>query len=290
MLPDGAGAVASDADDGEDDVAKPLPERLVGELTAHRTLALRNALAGSPETAFIAVLHALVLSVFHFASRESCLGISVDRATFPHQAPGLKDSNSAQAVAARHDAWKERLPKSDRDLWEALVDFDGPDQAALFAHCASYAVNAIWEAAPRYDNGRISAHGVQRRLEHSHVLARAVGLDMVAAGWRPTVDDYLGRVTKRRILDAVSEAKGTDTAGLIDHLKKGDMAREAARLLEDSGWLPEPLRTPAVEQPIETEAARVVEDAETLPAFLSRRDDAATPAGDGPDDYAIAAE
>ena len=65
---------------------------------------------------------------------------------------------------------------------------------------------------------------------------------MVAAGWRPTVDNYLGRVTKPRILEAVREAKGEPSAQLIDHLKKGEMAREAERLLEGTGWLPEPLR------------------------------------------------
>ena len=65
---------------------------------------------------------------------------------------------------------------------------------------------------------------------------------MVAAGWKPTVDNYLGRVTKPRILEAVREAKGEPSVQLIDHLKKGDMAREAERLLEGTGWLPEPLR------------------------------------------------
>ncbi len=31
--------------------------------------------------------------------------------------------------------------------------------------------------------------------------------DMAAAGWRPAVEKYLGRVTKHRILEAVREAK-----------------------------------------------------------------------------------
>jgi ParB family chromosome partitioning protein len=42
----------------------------------------------------------------------------------------------------------------------------------------------------------------------------------------------------------VREARGDDTARLIEHLKKGDMAKEAERLLQGTGWLPEPLRTP----------------------------------------------
>ncbi|MFX9699922.1 DNA-binding protein, partial [Acinetobacter baumannii] len=65
---------------------------------------------------------------------------------------------------------------------------------------------------------------------------------MVTVGWKPTVDNYLGRVTKPRILESVREAKGEQSVQLIDHLKQGDMAREAERLLEGTGWLPEPLR------------------------------------------------
>jgi ParB family chromosome partitioning protein len=49
-------------------------------------------------------------------------------------------------------------------------------------------------------------------------------------------------VPKARILEAVREAKGEGTAQLLDHLKKGEMATEAERLLKGCGWLPEVLR------------------------------------------------
>ncbi len=52
-----------------------------------------------------------------------------------------------------------------------------------------------------------------------------------------TVDNYLGRVTKPRILEAVREVKGESSAQLIDHLKKAEMAKEAEPLLDGSGWL-----------------------------------------------------
>jgi len=45
------------------------------------------------------------------------------------------------------------------------------------------------------------------------------------------------------------------------------MAREAERLLSDSDWLPEPLRTPVIDEPLPLAAG-----AEALPAFLDGDD------------------
>jgi len=67
---------------------------------------------------------------------------------------------------------------------------------------------------------------------------------MAAAGWRPTVEGYLGRVIKGRIVDAVTEVKGEAAAERIRHLKKAEMATAAEQLLAGTGWVPEPLRTP----------------------------------------------
>ncbi|MFC3098386.1 ParB/RepB/Spo0J family partition protein [Alteraurantiacibacter palmitatis] len=279
--------VAADSDDDDDEVIKPLPDRLVAELTASRTVALQDAFAQNPSVAFAAVLHAMVLTTFYQVRTESCLELSVSRVYFPFQASGLRESAAVKAMEERHAGWKARLPKSDKDAWDAIQQLDGADQAALFAHCAAYAVNAQWEPVPKHGGGRVSAHGVARRIEHANVLARAIGFDMAATGWRPTYENYLGRVTKPRILEAVAEGTEPQKAGLIDHLKKGDMAREAERLLADSGWLPEPLRMPDVEPVLPIADTSVDgEEGEALPAFLGEDGD-----GDTEDSaYAIAAE
>ncbi|WP_375304439.1 ParB/RepB/Spo0J family partition protein [Bradyrhizobium sp. A11] len=261
---------APDAEEDDEDATKPLPDRLITELTAHRTLALRDALAENPAIAFRAVLHNFVLTAFYrFASSGSCLEIGLRTPTFPAQAPGLRESASAKAVEARHESWKARLPKGENDLWDALTALDGVAQASLFAHCASFAVNAVYEPANSYNQGRVSAHGVRTRLDHADVLAHAVELDMVRAGWKPSADNYLGRVTKPRILEAVREAKGESSAQLIDHLKKADMAKEAERLLDGSGWLPEPLRL------VDPNAASGEQESEAgpLPEFLAEDED-----------------
>jgi ParB family chromosome partitioning protein len=275
---------APESEDEDDGGLRPLPDKLVTELTAHRTLALSNAVAQHPSVAFHAVLHAMALSVFYYASRESCVGLSLVRPQFMHQEQRLSECPSAVAIDARGEHWKSVLPKDEKELWAALIAMPADDQAALFAHCASKAVNAVWEPTGRYDNGRVSASTIASRIAHSNVLARAVGLDMVAAGWTPTVDRYLGRVPKPRILEAVTEALGEEKAGLIDHLKKGDMVTQAERLLEGAGWLPEPLRMPDDGgDEGDPEAADCGGDAGgDLPAFLANDDDEV--------DLAVAAE
>lgn len=81
-------------------------------------------------------------------------------------------------------------------------------------------------------------------------MARATGLDMVeTCGWRPTVENYLGRVTKPRILEAVREGAGERAASLIEHLKKGDMAKEARSPSGRYRLAAEPLRLFEPEQP-----------------------------------------
>jgi ParB family chromosome partitioning protein len=80
----GSGTPEPETEVEEDDVLKPLSERLVTELTVHRTLALRDALANDPGVAFAAVLR--------FASAHS---------TGCRRAPASKSRPRARASAPR---------------------------------------------------------------------------------------------------------------------------------------------------------------------------------------------
>ncbi len=261
----------AEAEEDEENVIRPLPDRLVTELTAHRTLALRDAVARNPHVAMTALLHKLVFDTFQHNSSPGCMEASVRHVFFPVQSADLKDSASAAAIAERQEAWRIDLPSDDNALWDTLAALDDASRSALLAQCVSYSVNALYEKVDRYGGG-LSQQGLERRIAQADRLARAVGLDMVDEGWRPTVDNYLARDTKPRILEAVREAKGEQTVQLIDHLKKGDMAKEAERLLADSGWLPEPLRLANLtDQPD-------ADDAPTLPDFLAVDDEEVTEA------------
>ena len=248
------GEGAEGAETGED-CLKPLSERLVMELTAHRTLALRDALAGDPDTAFLAALHALALQIFWRYPAQSCLELRAENRTPAVQGPGLNDSPPAQAIDDRHAQWEKKLPGEPERLWDFLRQSPPDERMALFAHCVSLTVYAVHESWNRAPGGR----------RHADQLASALALDMNAAGWKTTAENYLNRVPKPRILEAVMEAKGARMAELIEGMKKSDMAAEAERLLADAGWLPEPLRTPADEP----DGQATAEPAASLPEFLA---------------------
>ena len=273
-------------DEEEDDAIRPLPDRLLMELTAHRTLALQDAVAARPHVAMTALLYKLCVDAFHRTSGPDCLEAGVRHVQLSVQAPELKESASAKSVAARHDAWKADVPADEAALWDWLVVLDDASRLALLAHCISFGVNALFEKVDRHGGPGMTAHGLQRRLDQAERLARAVDLDMVEAGWRPTVDNYLGRVTKGRILEAVYEARGESSAQLIDHLKKSKMAKEAERLLEGTGWLPEPLRVAAVTSPSDSSDA----PPEPLPEFLSANEEASSDSDASEQPQPVAAE
>jgi len=260
------GVEEPEEDDGK---IRPLSERLIEDLTAARTLALRNALANEPMTAFVAVLHLLVLNTFYHYRTASCLEITVQN-TVSTKTQGLADTTWAKEIEQRKENWGHDLPREADAVWAYLIALDQDSRLALFAHCASMSLNATIQQWNR--RTKENQHAVQ--------LAQTIGFGMVGAGWTPTVDNYLGRVTKAHILQAVREAKGDQSAQLIDHLKKQDMAREAARLLDGSGWLPEVLRYPADEIAdetgiSETDETVIVDEDDTesvevaLPAFLT---------------------
>ncbi|MVA27376.1 chromosome partitioning protein ParB, partial [Agrobacterium vitis] len=283
----GGQPVAPEEDD-EEDVIKPLPERLVIELTAHRSLALRDAVGANPHVALTALLHKLVRDTFQRISTSGAsLQASVNQVSFREQDKDLAEAPYAKSATQRHEEWKTDIPADDDALWDWLAVLDETSRLALLAHCVAYGVNALYERPNPHSATGISQAALDRRMAEADRLARSTGLDMVDAGFRPTVENYLGRVTKPRILAAVREGAGERAAQLIVHLKKGDMAVEAERLLADTGWLPEPLRLADLdgEAAAEVTAAEADGAGEALPDFLAGDDEDDMDDADNDDDH-----
>lgn len=226
------GTPAPDAEDED----TGLPDRLVEDLTGHRTAALQVRLAAEPGVALRAVAHALVLRAFHGASHHThtCLRIEPALASMS----GLGDCRANREMAELHQVWSRRLPRAPAELWDWIMRRPDAEVLDLLAFCAGrtvYAVRQPWAADPK-------------RLAHADALAAAVALDM-ADWWQPTADRYLLRVTKAGIRQAVREGVGEREAEALATMKKPEMASAAERLLAGTGWLPAPLRTPGTAAP-----------------------------------------
>jgi ParB family chromosome partitioning protein len=243
-----AGAPVEDApaaEDAEDDPTAPLSERLVLELTAYRTVGLRDALAAEPTLALTALVHALALKTFYPPyDQPSCVDLKLVSAYLDGHAPGVSDSPAGRRIAERHEAWAARLPRESSEAWDVMAVLSAGELMDLLAHCVSLGVNAVRNPLDRRPGAWAQADR----------LATAAGLDMTRT-WAPTAERYLARVTKPRILEAVTEAKGEAAAEQIIGLKKVEMAAAAEQLLAGTGWLPPLLRTRPAEagaEPSET--------------------------------------
>ncbi|MBG6118440.1 ParB family chromosome partitioning protein [Sphingobium sp. JAI105] len=260
----------------DEEPGKPISDSLTRDLSAYRTLALRVALGERPDLALITLTHTLTAQLFYSYTEAGCLEVRPTVTQLGSHADGIEDTPLTAKANEACEAWAEQMPRDVADLWGFIVGLDDEQRLALLAHCTSRTVNALrlpWDRKPR-------------SLQTADRLATALALD-VAKDWTPTVDSYLGRVTKAHIVEAVTEGVSEDAARRIADMKKPDMAQAAEQLLAGTGWLPAILRTPEPEadQPATVEADDV--------GTVEQPSDAEAPdtrAEDGEASYAVAAE
>ena len=219
---------AANDDEGEDDEqpkAAAISDRLAQRLSAHRTAALQIGVACRPQVALAALVHGMVQTVLfdrrygHDLPLGVCLTVQ-DR--LEGMAPDLLESPAAVALREMQQAWAERLPQDDAELFPALLAMGQAELMALLAVCVASTVDVV---TPRATPNQPGAE-----------LAQAVGLDM-AAWWKPTAEGYFKHVSKAVILDAVG-AFAPESVTRLAKLKKADIASEAERLADGTGWMP----------------------------------------------------
>ncbi|NJC42025.1 ParB family chromosome partitioning protein [Brevundimonas alba] len=223
----------SEAEASEDEAPSALSDRLLIDLTAHKTMGLRDAVQADVNTALATVVHALALQVFYPGYGVwTPLQLRLTTTGLERLAPGVDDGPAGRRVSDRCEAWGARLPERPEDLWGVVAALPPSEQLDLMACCAGVGLYAVRDPHDRRPGA----------LTQAETLATAVGLDM-AGTWVATAASYFTRVSKARVLEAVTEAVNPEESGRIAGFKKADMAEAAERLVEGKGWLPVPLRT-----------------------------------------------
>jgi ParB family chromosome partitioning protein len=230
-LRQGFGSVEGEAESGnetEDDEqpkTAAMSDRLAQRLSAHRTAALQIEVARHPQTALAAVVHSMVQTVLqerHYGHGLP-LGVSLkvqDR--LEGMAPDWPESPAAVALRELQQVVGEALPEDSAELFAALLAKPQDELVRLLAVCVASTVDVVTlRTTQRQPGGE---------------LAQAVGFDM-AAWWTPTAEGYFKHVSKAVILDAVGEYAPEHVTRLAK-LKKADIASEAERLADGTGWMP----------------------------------------------------
>ena len=220
-----------EGEDGDDDrqpKTAAMSDRLAQRLSAHRTAALQIEVARHPQAALAAVVHGMVQTVLQESrygrSRDSLpLGVGLkvqDR--LEGIAPDWPESLAAVALRELQQVAGEALPEDSAELFAALLAKSQDELVRLLAVCVASTVDVVTPRATPHQPGE--------------ELAQAVGLDM-AAWWKPTAEGYFKHVSKAVILDAVGEF-APDSVNRLGKLKKADIASEAERLADGTGWMP----------------------------------------------------
>ena len=229
-----SGSEAENDDEGEDEDSEGQPktatmsDKLAQRLSAHRTAALQIEVARHPQMALAALVHGMVQTVLqetrYGLNRDSLpLGVSLklqDR--LESMAPDWPESPSAVALRELQQVAGEALPQDSAELFAALLAKPQDELVRLLAVCVAVTVDVVTLRATRQQPGE--------------ELAQAVGLDM-AAWWKPTSKSYFQHIPKAAILEAVEQYAPAHVTRLAK-LKKADIASEAERLVDGTGWMP----------------------------------------------------
>lgn len=169
---------------------------LIEDLKAHRLQITKAHLAEDFEAAFDVALYSLCVDVLHLGYRADPLDLRAVQ-THEHSSLGdLKDTPAAQRLAARrealHLAWLSLPPAEGFAEMSAL---SSQAKQALFAWCIA---QTLQPQLAFEDKANPVVEQVGDRL----------GIDF-AAHWRPTADNYWGRVRKSHALEVGAAVLGS---------------------------------------------------------------------------------
>jgi len=221
----GDGANDEEGHDAEAPKVASPSDRLVQRLSAHRTAALQIEVARHPHVALAALVHGVVQTVLQADTYGDGLPLGVSlkvQDRLEGMAPDVSESPAAVALRTLQEVAGEALPQDSAELFAALQAKSQDELVRLLAVCVASTVDVVTPRATQQQPGT--------------ELAQAVGLDM-AAWWTPTAEGYFRHIAKPAILDAVNQYAPAHVTRL-SKLKKGDIASEAERLADGTGWMP----------------------------------------------------
>lgn len=292
-----------DAGTGEDEVdhGPKFSATLVDELATQRRQILVAHLASDPTVALDLTIFLMAQGVVFATSyvRDHST-LKTSAAQMPIFAFRDEASMASQTIEDQRQhldtSWAGHTTMSERfDAFRAL------DEQARGAWVAFSIAQTLEPTLNIVEGGRSNGF-------HDH-LGRILDIQ-VAQWWRPTAENFFGRVKKDVMLEALNEIGGPILRGRYKDAKKTELASTCASLCNGQGiveaeirekataWLPDAMRFDGVEKPerVPANSAFITDESDEEPTqddgddpALAGDDDGEQPIGDGSEDYSQAA-
>ncbi len=234
-----------DAEDGRTGAPPPvmrLSAKLVDELQAHKTLALRAELVERPDAA-LRILVFTLAEKFVSGLAASPLDLRVQEEDVARSIT-RSESKAPEVYETVATSWRDRLPTGQEDLWRFIAEAEQPTLLDFLAVLIAPGLDL------RMDT-RASGHDAQARI--GDLFAECVGLNM-SRWWTASADSYFAHVKRDVILDAIREHKPGLVLPKLEKASKAELVSRTKRIFKGSTWLPEPLRTHSVSGQSPTDA------------------------------------
>ena len=285
--PKESGGAAGDGEQGP-----KLSATLIDELATQRRQILVAHVASDPAMALDLTIFLMAQNVvFEQAHIPNHSTLKSSATAFPIF--GFRDEGSMASQTI--DDQRQKLDKSWAGLPTMTARFDAFRALDDEARGAWVAFSIARTLEPTLN----VAEGYRSNGFHDH-LGRLLDIQ-VENWWRPTAENFFGRVKKGVMLEALEEIGGPILRGRYKDAKKGDLAATCSSLCNGQGiveaeirekacrWLPEAMRFDAVEKPARTALRSSFVDDESgrdpdEDKDTDTDDDADTDAGDDIDD------
>ena len=216
---------------GEGNTRPDVPEKLMLNLSSHRTAAIQALMLGNQPVTLAALAHRMAMTVLRphdFQTQTIKLNLVQCRSTLEKNSPSLTNSRAVQALNLQREEWLARLPADSCEWFTWLLAQTQDTVLALIVFSAAQCAEAV--------QARIQGN------DPAAPMARALSLDM-ADWWEPTPENYFDLVPKTKLMEAVKETAGEQVAAAMLKMKKDGAIAHASQHVLGHRWLPVALRS-----------------------------------------------
>jgi len=203
-------------------------QALQRELAGHCGAALRCDMMDNAALARDTLIVTLAAQAFYRFGR-SYLSLQSSSMNITYTTETVEGSLADTLFNERMAYWKEQLPTEESELFSFIKEMENEQRGLLLAFLVSRMIG-------------VSSSNAE--------LMEKANTDMTT-WWKPTIKNYLGRISKKQILSLVEKLCDRRKAQSIEGMKKAALQEAAEKLIDGKNWLPAEMRVGEVNKPAE---------------------------------------